>query len=215
MLEICHKDSGSPRAILETHPDVEGQRAVMTTLVPKIGKLQGKKPEIIIVADQSGSMSGSRTAILVAALRVILKSLPVGISFNICSYGSGQTFLWKNSHVYDDTSLAAAFKFIEKFNGSYGGPETLSAIRSCIESRDASQNLSLILATDGDIYQQEALFSYLNYQLINSKKAIRVFPLGIGNSVSSGLIEGVARAGNGFAQSVGEGEKLVSFPPFK
>ena len=29
-----------------------------------------------------------------------------------------------------------------------------------------------------------------------------------GNSVSSALIEGVARAGDGFAQSVGEGETL-------
>ena len=35
-----------------------------------------------------------------------------------------------------------------------------------------------------------------------------MFPLGIGNAVSSGLIEGVARAGNGFASTVGEHEKL-------
>lgn len=44
--------------------------------------------------------------------------------------------------------------------------------------------------------------------MATAKKTLRVFALGIGNSVSSALIEGVARAGNGFAQSVGEGEKL-------
>lgn len=44
--------------------------------------------------------------------------------------------------------------------------------------------------------------------MTTAKKTLRVFALGIGNSVSSALIEGVARAGNGFAQSVGEGEKL-------
>jgi len=37
---------------------------------------------------------------------------------------------------------------------------------------------------------------------------IRVFTLGVGNSVSHALIEGMARAGNGFSQAVGEEEKL-------
>ncbi len=39
-------------------------------------------------------------------------------------------------------------------------------------------------------------------------KSIRVFALGIGGGVSSALIEGVARAGNGFAQMVRDGEKM-------
>lgn len=39
-------------------------------------------------------------------------------------------------------------------------------------------------------------------------KSIRVFALGIGGGVSSALIEGVARAGNRFAQMVRDGEKM-------
>jgi hypothetical protein len=39
---------------------------------------------------------------------------------------------------------------------------------------------------------------------------VRVFPLGIGGGVSSSLIEGVARAGNGFAQMVANNEKMDS-----
>ena len=180
----------------------------MTTLVPQIGRMQGPKPEIIIVADQSGSMQGGRTTTLVAALRVLLKSFPVGIKFNICSFGSGYSFLWEKSHNYDENSLAEALKFVEGFGGHLGGTETLDAVRASIESRDPAENLSMILATDGDIWQQGLLFTYLDDQLAKSKKSIRVFPLGIGSSVSSGLIEGVARAGKGFASSVGEGEKL-------
>ncbi len=54
------------------------------------------------------------------------------------------------------------------------------------------------------------LFEYL-YCLINqSRRKPRFFALGIGTSLSSALIQGVARAGNHFAQSVDEGEKLES-----
>ncbi len=86
--------------------------------------------------------------------------------------------------------------------------ETLGAVKASIESREPTQPLSIILATDGDFWQQGNLFEYLNQSVAASEEALRIFALGIGNSVSSALIEGVARAGNGFAQSVGEGEKL-------
>ena len=55
VLEILHHDSGKPTAFLETNPSIPGQRALMATLVPKT-PTQLLKPEVIFVADQSGSM---------------------------------------------------------------------------------------------------------------------------------------------------------------
>jgi hypothetical protein len=52
------------------------------------------------------------------------------------------------------------------------------------------------------------LFEYLNQEITDKKAPIRIFTLGIGNGVSHSLIEGVARAGNGFSQAVAEGEKM-------
>ena len=104
--------------------------------------------------------------------------------------------------------LAQAIKHVREFDADYGGTETLSAIRATMESRSEDQELSVILCTDGDIWQQQELFSYLNEQVSKSEKSVRVFSLGIGNSVSHALIEGVARAGNEYAQTVGENEKL-------
>ena len=204
VLEIMYRDSGKPTALLESHPSVPLQRALMVSLVPQI-TTQLSKPEVIFVADQSGSMQGNRTQTLVAALKVFLKSLPVGIKFNICLFGDGYTFLFPKSQEYGKESLDKALNLLEGLNGNYGGTETLSAIRASIDSRDPNENLSVILATDGDIWQQEDLFEYLNSSVAKSKKSLRVFALGVGNSVSSALIEGVARAGNGFAQAVGEG----------
>ena len=210
VLEVLHQDIGKPRAILELHPDMGGQRALMATLVPEIAVTKGSKPEIIVVADQSGSMDGGRTTTLVSALHILLKSVPHGSKFNVCAFGSAHRLLWEKSQEYDEKSLAEALSFVKSFNASYGGTETLSAVKASLQSRDEGRNLSIILATDGDIWQQQELFSYLNEEVAKSKTSIRVFPLGIGNSVSSALIEGVARAGNGFAQTVGEGEKQDS-----
>jgi hypothetical protein len=89
-----------------------------------------------------------------------------------------------------------------------GGTETFKAIKATIERRFTDLPLEIILLTDGDIWQQEELFAYVNQQVAKTKGNIRVFPLGIGNGVSHALIEGLARAGNRFAQSVQQGERL-------
>lgn len=152
VLEIAHQDSGTPKVLLETHPTVSGQRALMATLVPK-APVKQSKPEVIFVADQSGSMKGPRTKTLVAALRVFLKSLPVGIKFNICYFGDSHSFLFPESRLYDQKTLEKALKSFDTLDGNYGGTETLSAVRASDNSRDNTQPLSIILATDGDIWQ--------------------------------------------------------------
>ena len=183
VLEIKQLDTGKSKALLETHPKILGQRALMATFVSN-APMQQSKPEIIFVADQSGSMGGERTKTLVAALRVFLKSLPVGINFNICYFGSIHSFLFPKSQAYDQGSLEKALESLNELRGQYGGTETLSAVKASIESRDNEQPLSVILATDGDIWQQQEFFDYLNESVAASKKALRVFALGIGNSVS-------------------------------
>ena len=206
VLEILNKACTTPKAVLEAHPRNSQDRALMVTLVPSF-EFAPAKPEIILVADRSGSMQ-NKIPTLVSALKIFLKSLPVGIYFNICSFGNSHTFLWESSHLYTEQSLDEATQHVDTFAANYGGTETFKAVKASIEIRNVQQDLALILCTDGDIWQQQQLFTYLNKELQDSKSAIRVFPLGIGNTVSSGLIEGVARAGKGFASVVGENEKL-------
>lgn len=206
VLIVLAKDTGTPQAFLETHPTIPNQRALMATLVPKFS-LPPSRPEIVFVADRSGSMTDN-ILILISAMKVFLKSLPVGVKFNICSFGSGTSFLWPKSKSYTQDTLAEAIGHVELFAADMGGTETFAAVKATIEQRFKDIPLEVMLLTDGDIRQQEELFSYINEEIQKSKGAIRVFPLGIGNGVSHSLIEGVARAGNGFAQSVQDGEKL-------
>ena len=77
-----------------------------------------------------------------------------------------------------------------------------------IKRRYKDMNLEIFLVTDGEIWDQQRLFDLLNEEVGRREAPIRVFTLGIGDAFSSSLIEGVARAGNGFSQAVGENEKL-------
>ncbi|KAK4695657.1 hypothetical protein P7C71_g2127, partial [Lecanoromycetidae sp. Uapishka_2] len=203
VLIVSTKDNGMPTAFLETHSTIPKQRALMVDLVPKFSLPPGR-PEIVFVADRSGSMQW-QIPTLISALKVFLKSLPVGVKFNILSFGSSHSFLWPKSKTYDRDSLNAASTHVEHFAANMGGTETFAAIKAAIENRYADLSCEIMLLTDGDIWSQDSLFSYLNQVVGNN---IRVFTLGIGGGVSSALINGIARAGKGFAQTVANGEKM-------
>lgn len=209
VLQVIAKDSGVPKAVLENHPTIPNHRALMATLVPKFA-LPAEKPEIVFVCDRSGSMSGSRMTLVIQALKVFLKSLPVGVKFNICSFGSRHSFLWKKSVTYSQSTLDEAVRHADTFSANFGGTEMLYPLKATIEQRYKDMPLEVMMLTDGEIWNQQALFSYLNQSVTESKAPIRIFTLGIGNGVSHSLIEGVAKAGNGFSQTVGEGEKMDS-----
>lgn len=199
-------DHNAPKALLETHPSIANQRALMVTLVPNFS-LRPSHPEIIFMADRSGSMS-SNIPTLISALRIFLKSLPVGVKFNICSFGSEHSFLWSRSRAYSHDSLQEAMAHIQGFSANLGGTEMFRAVQATIANRFVDLPCEVILLTDGEIWNQNELFLYLNKEVKASKTGLRVFTLGIGSSVSHALVEGIARAGHGFAQTVGENEKF-------
>lgn len=207
VVQIIVKDIGVPKAVLESHPTIPNHRALMATLVPRF-RLPAEKPEIVFVCDQSGSMRGDRNNLAVQALKVFLRSLPVGVKFNICRFGSNYSFLWPQSVTYSQKSLDEATSHIATFCADYGGTEMLKPLKATIEQRYKDIPLEIMLLTDGEIWNQQDLFTYLNESIGQSRAPIRVFTLGMGNGVSHALIEGIAKAGNGFSQTVGEGEML-------
>lgn len=195
-----------PRAIIESHPAIPGQRAVMATLVPKFN-LPRANPEIVFVLDRSGSMGG-KIETLKSALKVFLKSLPVGICFNICSFGSRHQFLWPKSRVYDEASLQEAMILVEELAADFGGTNMTPAVEAVVENRLESKSLEVLLLTDGQIRNQEQLFNFVRQESKSRTAPARFFSLGIGDAASSALVEGIARNGNGISQSVLLDEEL-------
>ncbi|CVL11860.1 hypothetical protein FPRO06_07903 [Fusarium proliferatum] len=206
VVQVVATKLGEPSAILETHPTIPNQRAIMTTLVPKF-KLPADKPEIVFICDRSGSMGGQIPG-LKTALQIFLKSLPVGVKFNICSFGSHFSFLWDRSQSYSQETLDKAVQHVETFDSDYGGTEMYQPFEATFKKRYKDMNLEVFLLTDGEIWDQDRLFQLINKEVADSKGAARVFSLGIGAGASTSLIEGIARAGNGFAQTVADDEKM-------
>lgn len=206
VLQLIIDDINAPQAILETHPTLSAQRALMATLVPRFS-LDPIYPEIVFVADQSGSMRGAKNDALVSALKVFLKSLPLGIRFNICAFGNNFQFLFPKAQAYNEDSLVTALDFVAGFDANYGGTEILKPVTAAFDQRLADLPLEVMLLTDGEIWAEGALFSYINEQIHDKGANARVFALGIGGDVSHTLVEGVARAGNGFAQFVTQNEE--------
>ncbi|KAG5803709.1 hypothetical protein H9Q74_011715 [Fusarium xylarioides] len=206
VVQVVATKLGEPSAILETHPTIPNQRAIMTTLVPKF-KLPTEKPEIVFICDRSGSMGGQIPG-LKTALQIFLKSLPVGVKFNICSFGSHFSFLWDRSQSYSQETLDKAVQHVETFGSDYGGTEMYQPFEATFKKRYKDMNLEVFLLTDGEIWDQDRLFQLINKEVADSKGAARVFSLGIGAGASTSLIEGIARAGNGFAQTVADDEKM-------
>lgn len=204
VIVVLAKGQDTPRALLETHPTIPNQRALMTTLEPKFN-LPSIHPEIVFVVDRSGSME-DRIPTLVAALKVFLKSLPVSVKFNICSFGSHHEFMFNKSRVYNQSSLQQALNGVASFAADFGGTEMLSAIEATVKNRLPGMPLEMLVLTDGQIWNQEMLFEYIRKACADNP--LRVFSLGIGSGVSSSLVEGIARSGGGFAQFVDDNEKM-------
>ncbi|EYE98570.1 uncharacterized protein EURHEDRAFT_408922 [Aspergillus ruber CBS 135680] len=193
-----------PHALLEEHPTIPGQKALIMTMVPKFS-LPPIYPEIMFVIDRSGSMR-DKIPSLKSALIVFLKSLPVGVCFNICSFGTHYSFLWQKSVPYDSASLQYAMQFVESISSNMGGTEIQGAVEATVANRLEGKLLEVIILTDGQTSDQDSLFSFVRQA--SAGNHARFFSLGIGNAASHSLIEGVARAGNGFSQSVFEYEEL-------
>ena len=174
----------------------ENTLAAMLSLIPSF-QLDQQKTELIFLVDRSGSMDGSSMELAKEALKLFLHSMPVDCYFNICSFGSQFSFLFKKgSKLYDDDTLVKAKKHVNGMDANFGGTEVYSPLEDIFNSQDIDGYVrQIFLLTDGAVSNSDRVI-----QLVKKKAyKTRVFTLGLGSSASRHLVKGVARAGNGLA----------------
>jgi len=189
---------GDPRAFLAPHPTLQDTSALVVTMVPKFA-LPPQGHEIIFVVDRSGSMH-DKIATVRSALQLFLTSLPVGSYFNICSFGSNHSSLWPQSQKYSEESLSVAKAHILGLDSNMGGTEIFAPVMDTMRRRRTDIRTEILILTDGEVWGTENLFGFINESSKDGN--VRFFSLGVGNTVSHSLVEGISRAGRGYSQIV-------------
>ncbi|PVI04893.1 hypothetical protein DM02DRAFT_585513 [Periconia macrospinosa] len=209
---IADIEEGVQQAVLETHPTIFDQRALIATLVPKFSL---KNHEVIFLADRSLNWDYNwwtmKTA-MKTIMKYVLKSLPADCIFNIYSFGVRHGPLWLISKPVTESNLREAIAYIDGMEADWAYSNTLPVVRESVNFRRVRLSTDLILFTRGDIESQEQNEMTNFLSRITNNTAVRVFPIGIGRGISSKrkLIEGIARAGNGFGQTIESAEIMTN-----
>ncbi|KIM20227.1 hypothetical protein M408DRAFT_30544 [Serendipita vermifera MAFF 305830] len=222
VIVISAQGLDAPRCTVERWLASEGAEettdAYALTLVPKFDLPPLPSQEYIFLVDRSGSMDGGRMEAVKTSLQIMLKSLPSkNTTFNIISFGSDHTSLWHKSQIYSAETVAEASKHVDTFTANYGGTSLRSALRFAFSSRQAlaansteKPPASVFVLTDGEAWDLDGVNNLVRESVESAKKQdelLRAFVLGVGNQVSTAMCEAIARAGQGCAVFVAEGEK--------
>ena len=107
-------------------------------------------------------MSGQRMEITKEALKLFIKSLPVGCTFAILGFGSTSEFIqpalpnssqmesdvvWR----YDDKSLPTILYKISKLQADFGGTNILSPLILATDLEIGDKKRIIFLLTDGEV----------------------------------------------------------------
>ncbi|KAI5481409.1 hypothetical protein MNV49_004165 [Pseudohyphozyma bogoriensis] len=207
----------APRCLAEIHPSQDHDSVALSlTMVPRFKLPDVPKQEFIFLVDRSGSMGGygntSRIEVAKKALVVMLRSLPHKDSlFNIVSFGSSHASLWKESKAYNQKTLEEATSCVDQMHADFGGTEIRNALEYVFKTRNKERPTSVFVLTDGDAWQLDEVLETVKISVASASKEayLRVFSLGIGNSASTAMVEGIARVGNGSSSFVNDSESFT------
>ncbi|KAJ7875311.1 von Willebrand factor type A domain-containing protein [Mycena olivaceomarginata] len=209
VLTIKSAGLDAPRCVAELHPEHDTV-ALGLTLVPRFKLPDLSRQEFVFMVDRSGSMGGKRIEAAKKALVIMLRALPHQDSlFQITSFGSRATSLWgQGSQPYNQQTLEEATRHVDAMRADYGGTEIRAALQHCFKARKMNRPMSLLVLTDGDAWDLDGVLGEVKAAVAGAPKGayLRVSVLGIGNSASTAMCEGMARVGNGTCMMVGEEE---------
>ena len=186
--------------------DQTGATVVAVGYVPAL-PADPRPAEVVFVVDESGSMQGPSIEQVRNALQLCLRSMIPGCRFNIVSFGSNFGALFPESHPYDESSLAAAAGFVSSMSADRGGTEILPALTSVLTQKTVPElPRQVVVLTDGQVSNTDDVLELAKAHATTT----RVFSIGIGAGASHHLVQGLARAGGGSAESIFPGERIES-----
>ncbi len=101
--------------------------------------------------------------------------------------------------------MSLALSWVESsFDANIGGTELLPALKAIVAAQDKTLMTDIIVLTDGEVWRLDQTLDLIQKTRATTEGRIRFFSLGIGTSVSHALVNGIAKAGGGYAEVVQE-----------
>lgn len=155
--------------------------------------------ELILVVDTSGSMYGESMEQARRALRLALGKLRPQDAFNIIQFNDRFEALHPHAVPADKAHLEQALHYVDRLEAD-GGTEMQPAMRFALaHPGDGTRLRQVVFLTDGDIGNEQALFS----TIVNHLGDARLFPVGIGSAPNSYFMTRAARFGRGSYTFIG------------
>jgi len=188
-------------ACIQTH-DGDEYVAVASLRIPPVQAAEAKPLALKVVIDCSGSMAGTGIAQARKAALEILNQLRPTDRFNVTLFGSDCQHFFSALVPANAHNITAAWRRLENVDADMGGTEMQEALESAFSINHADTQASVLLITDGEIYEYEKLV----YCAENSGN--RVFTVGVGSAVAEVFLQSLAGATGGACELVAPQEGM-------
>lgn len=176
-------------------PGQDGWFLAMVEPPARVAPAQIPPREYVFVVDVSGSMQGFPLDTVKALMRSMLPRLRPQDSFNVVFFaGSSFALSPDRSLPASRENVARALAAIDGQRGG-GGTELMQALRVAyaLPRSDDRVARAVVVVTDGFVAVEAQAFRFVRERLNEAS----CFAFGIGSSVNRGLVEALARAGQG------------------
>lgn len=184
--------SRTPRSAVFTE-QIDGDTYAQVMLVPPTVPAAPLPRELILVIDNSGSMSGTSMDQAKQAADQALARLRPGDRFNVIRFDDTFERLFPQSVAAEPGAVAQARMFVRGLQAD-GGTEMLPALRDAFAGAAPEGWLrQVVLATDAAVGNEEDLLALIESQ----RGQARLFPVGIGNAPNGYFLRKAAELGRG------------------
>jgi Ca-activated chloride channel family protein len=184
--------SKAPRSAVFTDR-IDGEEFALVMLVPPTLPTAPLPRELILVIDNSGSMSGTSMAQAIEAADRALARLRPGDRFNVVRFDDSFDLLFPEPVPAQPGNVARARSFVRSLTAD-GGTEMLPALRAALAGTAPAGYLrQVVLATDAAVGNEDELIRLIETQ----RGEARVFPVGIGSAPNGHFLRKAAESGRG------------------
>jgi Ca-activated chloride channel homolog len=205
ILEVQQAKSEGPKTALFLSPSGSGEtNFLLATFPPTVQPAERMPVEMFYMIDVSGSMEGTSIQQARGALLQALDRLRPNDRFGILAFSSGYQEFSPEPLLATSENLDAARRYVKHLEAG-GGTEMLPALEHLMKKPEAQGCLRhIILLTDGDLGNEEQIFSALRSDLGGA----RLYTVAIGSAPNLFLATKMAQFGRGTFTHIADNSEI-------